>query len=89
MGAQALFGFLQRDKNFKIAVHNMSLVKNAACPVSRKGLVTGLLTPIPEEVVQIRRIDGLPRFSNFIFNKLHRMNGAGPYFDFLGGTCGD
>jgi hypothetical protein len=49
----------------------------------------GLLTAIPEVIIEIRRIDGLPRFSNLIFNKLHRMQGTCPYFHFLGRSCGN
>jgi len=47
----------------------------------------GLPAAIPEEVIEFRRVDGLPRFSNFILNKLHRMNGTGSYFHFRGGPC--
>jgi hypothetical protein len=49
------------------------------------GLIMGLLTTIPEEVIEVRRFDDLSRFTDFILNKLRRMKGAGPYLHFLGG----
>jgi hypothetical protein len=49
----------------------------------------GLLTAIPEEVIEIRRIENLARYKNFILDEFHRMKGTSPYLHFLGGSCGN